>query len=89
MKLTALTVVSLFSWNQHWYARCWELIEKYDPDMFNNDAPFPDEKRGRGLGVKLFSAYLNRDRSPILVDGHRRPDVRRRRGGRAFSGCRG
>ena len=28
-------------WNQHWYDRCWELIEKYDPDMFNNDAPYP------------------------------------------------
>ena len=20
------------SWNEHWYARCWEIIEKYDPD---------------------------------------------------------
>ena len=38
------------SWNEHWYARCWEIIEKYDPDMFNNDAPFPDEKRGQGTG---------------------------------------
>lgn len=49
------------SWNQHWYDRCWELIEKYDPDMFNNDAPFPDERRGKGLGIKLFSSYINRD----------------------------
>ncbi|WP_377136691.1 alpha-L-fucosidase [Rubritalea spongiae] len=49
------------SWNQHWYDRCWEIIEKYDPDMFNNDAPYPDEKRGKGLGVKLFSDYINRD----------------------------
>ncbi len=49
------------SWNQHWYDRCWEIIEKYDPDMFNNDAPFPDEKKGKGLGVKLFSSYINRD----------------------------
>jgi alpha-L-fucosidase len=49
------------SWNEHWYARCWEIIEKYDPDMFNNDAPFPDEKRGRSLGVKLFSSFINRD----------------------------
>ena len=49
------------SWNEHWYARCWEIIEKYDPDMFNNDAPFPDEKRGKSLGVKLFSSYVNRD----------------------------
>jgi alpha-L-fucosidase len=49
------------SWNEHWYARCWEIIEKYDPDMFNNDAPFPDEKRGNSLGVKLFSSYINRD----------------------------
>jgi alpha-L-fucosidase len=48
-------------WNEHWYARCWEIIEKYDPDMFNNDAPFPDEKRGKSLGVKLFSSYVNRD----------------------------
>jgi alpha-L-fucosidase len=49
------------SWNEHWYARCWEIIDKYDPDMFNNDAPFPDERRGKGLGVKLFSSYVNRD----------------------------
>ena len=49
------------SWNEHWYQRCWELIEKYDPDMFNNDSPYPDEKRGKSLGVKLFSSYLNRD----------------------------
>jgi alpha-L-fucosidase len=51
------------SWNQHWYARCWELIEKYDPDMFNNDAPFPDENsdRGKSLGIRLFSSYINRD----------------------------
>lgn len=49
------------AWNQHWYDRCWELIEKYDPDMFNNDSPYPDEKVGNSLGVKLFSDYLNRD----------------------------
>jgi len=49
------------SWNEHWYARCWEIIEKYDPDMFNNDAPFPDETKGKSLGVKLFSSYINRD----------------------------
>ncbi|MGJ8592743.1 MAG: alpha-L-fucosidase [Aquaticitalea sp.] len=49
------------SWNAHWYARCWEIIEKYDPDMFNNDAPFPKIGPGKGLGVKLFSDYLNRD----------------------------
>lgn len=50
------------SWNEHGYARGWELIEKYDPDMFNNDAPYPDEKAGKSLGVKLFSSFLNRDR---------------------------
>ncbi|MDW5290133.1 alpha-L-fucosidase [Formosa sp. PL04] len=49
------------SWNEHWYDRCWELIEKYDPDMFNNDSPYPNIKSGKGLGVKLFSDYLNRD----------------------------
>jgi len=49
------------SWNEHWYSRCWELIEKYDPDMFNNDAPYPNEKGGKSLGVKLFSSYINRD----------------------------
>lgn len=49
------------SWNQHWYDRCWELIEKYDPDMFNNDSPYPDAKNGKSLGVKLFSDYINRD----------------------------
>ncbi len=49
------------SWNQHWYKRSWDLIEKYDPDMFNNDSPYPKIGSGKGLGVKLFSAYLNRD----------------------------
>lgn len=49
------------SWNEHWYKRCWDLIEKYDPDMFNNDSPYPSIKTGKGLGVKLFSDYLNRD----------------------------
>ncbi len=51
------------SWNEHWYDRCWEIIDKYDPDMFNNDAPYPDEQpnRGKGIGVKLFSSYINRD----------------------------
>ncbi len=49
------------SWNEHWYARCWDIIEKYDPDMFNNDSPYPDEERGKSLGVKLFSSYINRD----------------------------
>jgi alpha-L-fucosidase len=49
------------SWNEHWYARCWEIIDKYDPDMFNNDAPFPDEKRGKSLGIQLFSSFVNRD----------------------------
>ena len=38
------------AWNQHSYDRCREIIEKYDPDMFNNDAPFPDEKRGGSGG---------------------------------------
>ncbi|HUV64205.1 MAG TPA: alpha-L-fucosidase [Sedimentisphaerales bacterium] len=50
------------SWNQHWYDRCWEIIEKYDPDWFNNDCPYPNEKTGKSLGLKLFSSYLNRDR---------------------------
>ncbi|MEP5341563.1 MAG: alpha-L-fucosidase [Algibacter sp.] len=51
------------SWNEHWYKRCWDLIEKYDPDMFNNDSPYPSIKTGNGLGVKLFSDYLNKDLS--------------------------
>jgi len=49
------------SWNEHWYARCWEIIEKYDPDMFNNDSPYPKVKGGKGLGIKLFTDYVNRD----------------------------
>lgn len=49
------------SWNQHWYHRCWEIIEKYDPDMFNNDAPYPGIGTDTGLGVQLFSDYVNRD----------------------------
>ncbi|MFC7338701.1 alpha-L-fucosidase [Haloferula chungangensis] len=49
------------SWNEHWYARCWEIIEKYDPDMFNNDCPYPSERTGKGLGIKLFTNYIKRD----------------------------
>ena len=49
------------SWNQHWYDRCWEIIEKYEPDMFNNDSPYPNEKRGNALGVNIFSSFLNHD----------------------------
>jgi alpha-L-fucosidase len=49
------------SWNEHWYARCWDLIEKYDPDMFNNDSPYPKIGGGKGLGIKLFTEFINRD----------------------------
>jgi len=51
------------SWNEHWYKRSWELIEKYNPDMFNNDSPYPliGEDKGKGLGVKLFSEFINKD----------------------------
>jgi alpha-L-fucosidase len=49
------------SWNKHWYARCWEVIEKYDPDMFNNDSPYPKIGSGQGIGIKLFTDYINRD----------------------------
>jgi len=49
------------SWNQHWYERCWDLISKYDPDMFNNDCPYPSIETGQGLGLKLFTDFLNRD----------------------------
>ena len=48
-------------WNEHWYARCWEIIEKYDPDMFNNDSPYPKIKGGKGLGIKLFTDFIERD----------------------------
>jgi alpha-L-fucosidase len=51
------------SWNKHWYQRSWELIEKYDPDMFNNDSPYPKENFGDVSGVGLFSDFLNRDLS--------------------------
>ena len=49
------------SWNEHWYARCWEIVEKYDPDMFNNDSPYPKIGGGKGLGIELFTDYINRD----------------------------
>ena len=49
------------SWNEHWYARCWEIIDKYDPDMFNNDSPYPKIGGGKGLGIKLFTDLVNRD----------------------------
>ncbi|TWU44312.1 Alpha-L-fucosidase [Novipirellula aureliae] len=49
------------SWNRHWFERCWEIIDKYDPDMFNNDSPYPADKFGEVSGVKLFSDFINRD----------------------------
>ncbi|WP_158969624.1 alpha-L-fucosidase [Paraglaciecola sp. L3A3] len=49
------------SWNEHWFQRSWELIDKYDPDMFNNDSPFPADKYADVSGLKLFSDYINRD----------------------------
>ena len=59
------------SWNEHWYDRCWEIIEKYDPDMFNNDSPFPSEGAGKGLGIKLFSKFVEKD----LREGGGKQDV--------------
>ena len=45
------------SWNEHWYARCWEIIEKYDPDMFNHDCGiYP-----KVYFTTLISEYINRD----------------------------
>jgi len=61
MNYDSFKFASQDSWNEHWYKRSWDLIEKYDPDMFNNDSPYPSIKTGKGLGVKLFSDYLNRD----------------------------
>ena len=50
------------SWNEHWYARCWEIIEKYDPDLFNHDCgTYPKIGGGKGLGIKLFTDFINRD----------------------------
>lgn len=49
------------SWNEHWYARSWDIISKYDPDMFNIDSPYPTIETGKGLGIKLFTDYINRD----------------------------
>lgn len=49
------------SWNQHWFERSWDIISKYDPDMFNIDSPYPKIGEGKGLGVKLFADYINRD----------------------------
>ena len=72
MDFDPLKFASQDSWNEFWYRRCWDLITKYDPDMFNNDAPYPDEKRGKGLGVKLFSNFLNKN---IAENGGRQTAV--------------
>jgi alpha-L-fucosidase len=45
------------SWNKHWYDRSWEIVDKYDPDMFNHDS-------GRYAEVefpKFIAEYINRD----------------------------
>lgn len=62
MDYDPLEFASQDSWNEHWYARSWDVIEKYDPDMFNNDSPYPSAKTGKNLGLKLFTDYVNRDR---------------------------
>ncbi|MDO6736279.1 alpha-L-fucosidase [Wenyingzhuangia sp. 2_MG-2023] len=51
------------SWNQFWYQRCWDIIQKYDPDMFNIDSSYPKEK-GKdesGLGLELFANFINKN----------------------------
>jgi len=61
MQFDQMKYSSQDSWNKHWYDRCWEVIEKYDPDMFNNDSPYPTIQAGKGLGIKLFTDFVNRD----------------------------
>ena len=61
MEYSPDTYASQESWNKHWFDRSWEIIEKYDPDMFNNDSPYPQDKFRDSSGVKLFSDYINRD----------------------------
>jgi alpha-L-fucosidase len=61
MDYSATEYASQDSWNEHWFARCWEIIEKYDPDLFNNDSPYPKIGSGKGLGIKLFTDYVNKD----------------------------
>lgn len=43
------------AWNEHWYQRCWQVIEKYDPDMFNHDSPY---KKIGGLTVSLSLRFI-------------------------------
>ena len=46
------------SWNKHWYERSWEIVEKYDPDMFNHDSgTYPEDEF-----PQFIAEYLNRDR---------------------------
>ena len=45
------------SWNDHWYARSWEIVDKYDPDLFNHDSGTYAEVEF----PKFIAAYLNRD----------------------------
>ena len=61
MEYDPKTYANQESWNKHWFERCWEIIDKYDPDMFNNDSPYPADKYGEASGVKLFSDFINRD----------------------------
>ena len=45
------------SWNTHWYARSWEIVDKYDPDMFNHDSgTYPEVEF-----PQFISEYINRD----------------------------
>ena len=45
------------SWNDHWYARSWEIVDKYDPDLFNHDSGTYAEVEF----PKFIAAYLNQD----------------------------
>ena len=45
------------SWNKHWYARSWEIVDKYDPDMFNHDSgSYPEVEF-----PQFISEYINKD----------------------------
>ena len=66
------------SWNKHWYARCWEIVEKYDPDMFNHDSgPYPEVEF-----PKFIAEYINRDLAEngkqTVVFSTKNPDLNRK-----------
>ncbi|MFG0254952.1 MAG: alpha-L-fucosidase [Rhodopirellula sp. JB053] len=67
------------SWNKHWYARSWEIVEKYDPDMFNHDSgPYPKNEFPQFIAEYLNRDLKENDGEQTVVFSTKNPDLNRK-----------